>query len=377
MLWLATTNDQYQGCQFCLVVGPNIDLAKKLIRRMRNILRDIIVNSTETDTQTAIEINKVWIQAFPSNHLDAYRSLDKPKFIFLDEADFFRKGEQEDVRHVSERYIGKSNPSIIMVSTPNRPDGLMKAIEEEEPSIYHKIKLGYQVGLNKIYNDQDIVDAKESPGFDREYNLQYLGRIGNVFSSIDIETAIQLGEQYKGLEINPNNLLLAGVDPAFGSSSKAALTMVEFVKEHDIVRVVLSKEWDQSTPSAIAKYMHELHANHPTNLWFYIDGSGRSLINEAKVMFNESIRWDKEKDVKHYSSKIIPINFVTEHRKLLEHCHYLVSKGRVAIPKEYTNLITSLRTAWAEEWNLNKDESVANDHLDALRLALREIKFSE
>jgi hypothetical protein len=29
-----------------------------------------------------------------SNHIDAYRALDNPKFILLDEADFFRKGEQ-------------------------------------------------------------------------------------------------------------------------------------------------------------------------------------------------------------------------------------------------------------------------------------------
>ena len=34
------------------------------------------------------------------------KALDNPKFILLDEADFFRKNEQEDVRHVSERYIG-------------------------------------------------------------------------------------------------------------------------------------------------------------------------------------------------------------------------------------------------------------------------------
>ena len=33
----------------------------------------------------------------------------------------FRKSEQEDVRHVSERYIGKSDPYIVMVSTPNMP----------------------------------------------------------------------------------------------------------------------------------------------------------------------------------------------------------------------------------------------------------------
>ena len=136
MLWLATRSNEYQSCQFCIIVGPNIDLAKKLIRRMRNILRDVLINATETDTQTTIEINGVWVQAFPSNHLDAYRSLDKPKFIFLDEADFFRESEQEEVRHVSERYIGKSNPHIVMVSTPNRPDGLMHAIEEEQSIRY-------------------------------------------------------------------------------------------------------------------------------------------------------------------------------------------------------------------------------------------------
>jgi hypothetical protein len=43
--------------------------------------------------------------------------LDNPKFILLDEADFFRKGEQEDVRHVSERYVAKSDPYIVIRKT--------------------------------------------------------------------------------------------------------------------------------------------------------------------------------------------------------------------------------------------------------------------
>ena len=72
------------------------------------------------------------IEAYPSNHLDAYRALDNPKFILLDEADFFRKSEQEDVRHVSERYIAKSNPFIVMVSTPYAPDGLFESIEKNQ-----------------------------------------------------------------------------------------------------------------------------------------------------------------------------------------------------------------------------------------------------
>ena len=43
----------------------------------------------------------------------------------------FVKSEQDDVRHVSERYIGKSDPYIVMVSTPDRPDGLFARIEKE------------------------------------------------------------------------------------------------------------------------------------------------------------------------------------------------------------------------------------------------------
>ena len=196
MLWLAVKDSTYQNSQFCIVVGPNIDLAEKLIRRMRNIIGYKYIQNS---TQTTIDINSVHIQAYPSNHLDAYRSLDRPRFIFIDEGDFFRKDQQEDVRHVSERYIAKSDPFIIMVSTPNAPGGLFESIEKEEPSIYYKLRYNYQVGLNKIYEPEDIQTAKGSPSFEREYNLKYLGKIGNVFSPYDIDKAIELGEKYKDL----------------------------------------------------------------------------------------------------------------------------------------------------------------------------------
>jgi hypothetical protein len=55
--------------------------------------------------------------------------LPNVSFILLDEADFFPPGQQQDARDVSERYIAKSNPWIVMVSTPNVPDGLFEKIE--------------------------------------------------------------------------------------------------------------------------------------------------------------------------------------------------------------------------------------------------------
>jgi hypothetical protein len=107
MAWLCTNRNEIHGSsQMCIVTGPNIDIAIKLIRRLKNIF-ELKLGLVFDNKETVLELNGCTIEAFPSNHLDAFRALDNPKFIFLDEADMFRKSEQEAVRHVSERYIGK------------------------------------------------------------------------------------------------------------------------------------------------------------------------------------------------------------------------------------------------------------------------------
>ena len=372
MLWLAVKDDTYSKSQFCIVVGPNINLGEKLIRRMRHIIGYKYIQNT---TMTTIDVNNVHIQAYPSNHLDAYRSLDRPRFIFIDEGDFFQKGEQEDVRHVSERYIAKSDPYIVMVSTPNAPDGLFQRIEQEEPSIYHKLKYNYQVGLNKIFEPELIQQAKATPGFEREYNLKYLGKIGNVFTPYDIDKAVKLGEQLsvKALPINQYCLHICGVDPGF-SSSKTAVYVGEYLKEEKCIRIIYGKEYDKDTPSKIADDIHQLHRTY-LNFYCYVDGANRGFVNELKYRFGESTHWDKPENVFPQSNRILPVNFATNHKQMLEHLHNLMSKQKIAIPKEYELLIIALRTATAEEWSLKKDETVNSDSLDALRMLCIPIKF--
>jgi hypothetical protein len=99
---------------------------KKLFSGSSKGLAAVTVFDTK---ETVIELNGVNIEAFPSHHLDAMRGLPNVSFILLDEADFFPPGQQADARDVSERYIAKSNPYIVMVSTPNAPDGLFERIE--------------------------------------------------------------------------------------------------------------------------------------------------------------------------------------------------------------------------------------------------------
>ena len=126
--------------------------------------------------ETVVELNGVHIEAYPAHHLDAMRGLPNVSFILLDEADFFPR-EQQDARDVSERYIAKSNPWIVIVSTPNAPDGLFEKIEREPENacLYRRLFLDYTYGLGKIYSDREIEKAKASPSFEREYNLKYSG----------------------------------------------------------------------------------------------------------------------------------------------------------------------------------------------------------
>jgi hypothetical protein len=202
MAWLCLYDDSYRNSQMVIVTGPNQELAIKLIKRMKELFVNLGINFQTKET--VLELNGCSIEAYPSNHIDAFRSLTNPKFILCDESDFFRKNEQEDVRHVAERYIAKSDPFIVMVSTPNAPNGLFEMIEREpfDTCIYKKMFLDYTYGLDKIYSNEEIEKARRSPSFEREYCLKYQGLIGNVFSTRSIENALKV--PYNPLQIEPN-----------------------------------------------------------------------------------------------------------------------------------------------------------------------------
>jgi hypothetical protein len=156
MAWLCLKDDFLSGSQMCIVTGPRIDLAIALIDRMKKLLASSKGLTVFDTKETVIELNNVKIEAFPSHHLDAMRGLPNVSFILLDEADFFPPGQQQDARDVSGRYIAKSDPYIVMVSTPNAHDGLFERIEKEpeDTCIYKRLFLDYTYGIGRIYSTE-------------------------------------------------------------------------------------------------------------------------------------------------------------------------------------------------------------------------------
>ena len=239
MSWFCLKDDSLKGSQMCIVTGPRIELAITLIDRMKGLFTkaDSSQNHAQivrfTTKETVIELNGCHIEAYPSHHLDSMRGLTNISFIYLDEADFFPPGQQLDCRNVSERYIAKSNPWIVMVSTPNAPEGLFEKIEREpeETCLYKRLFLDYTYGLDRIYNMEEIEKAKTSPSFEREYNLKYLGKVGNVFHTLDIEAAICTGQEGKEMIDWSTSMLIGrsmGIDVAWGETSKFAIVITQF-----------------------------------------------------------------------------------------------------------------------------------------------------
>jgi hypothetical protein len=325
MAWLCLKDNSLSGSQMCIVTGPRIDLAIALIDRMKLFASKYpAVFDTK---EIVIELNGVKIEAFPSHHLDAMRGLPNVSFILLDEDDFFPRRQQQDARDVSERYIAKSNPYIVMVSTPNAPEGLFERIEKEseDTCLYKRLFLDYTYGIGKIYTAEEIEKAKQSPSFEREYNLKYLGKIGNVFHTKDIEAAIEKGRKYNPDNFNPYYSFTSrsmGIDPAYGSSA-FGIVVTQF--EDGIVQIMHAEEYHRPDYNEMLSLVYGLMSKYNVDS-VYVDGANPSFIKSLKLQIGEDADYDKV--IARYRSeglgdswskdmKIIPVNFNKEHKQCL------------------------------------------------------------
>ena len=393
MAWLCLKDNALSGSQMCIVTGPRIDLAIALIDRMKKLFVACSSSSkglAAFDTkETVIELNGAKIEAFPSHHLDAMRGLPNVSFILLDEADFFPPGQQQDARDVSERYIAKSNPYIVMVSTPNAPEGLFERIEKEseDTCLYKRIFLDYTYGIDKIYTAEEIEKAKQSPSFEREYNLKYLGKIGNVFHTKDIEAAIEKGRKYNPDAIGSSYFTSRsmGIDPAWGSSA-FGIVVTEWVDNH--IQILHAEEYHRPDYNGMLSTVYRLMSKYKIDK-VYIDGANPSFIKSLKIQIGEDPDYDKV--IARYKTeglgdswsqdmRIVPVNFNSEHKAMLGHCKMILEDegGRIAInPDRFDKLITALRTAVDNDGTLDKEATSYNDLFDAFRLALRFYQFRD
>ena len=273
-----------------------------------------------------------------------------------------------------------------MVSTPNAPEGLFERIEKEsvDTCLYKRIFLDYTYGIDKIYTAHEIEKAKQSPSFEREYNLKYLGKIGNVFHTKDIEAAIEKGRTY-----NPDNIISftstsMGIDPGYGGS---AFGIVVTQWANGIVQIMHAEEYHRPDYNEMLSLVYDLMSKYQVDK-VYIDGANPSFIKSLKLQIGEDPDYDKViaryraegwSDSWTKDMRIIPVNFNKEHKAMLGHCKMILENEpqKIAINPVFDKLITSLRTAVDNDGALDKESTSYNDIFNAFRLALKFYRYAE
>jgi hypothetical protein len=371
LVWKILYNNDLDYKNIFVVSGTHLRHANEVKVKMEELFRKRFPNMKLQSRFTDLWIKNTNIRIFPSRNVKDLRGYTDVSYLFIDEADYFEPSVNNELLHAITRYEEKSHCTTVMCSTPNRPDGLFHSIEQDKDSKYHKIFLHYTVGLDKIYDREEITKKMKEPEFPREYEGKYLGKIGNIFPPILVDATVNRYTEL-GLDKIPvvhQALHICGIDPAFGSSN-TAVVITEHLKSPDIVRVIYAKEFKRPNPQDIIDLCYDFHRKFYPNIRFLIDGSNAGFVRQMKVIFGEEPNYDPT-DTSLETQEIVPISFSAEHKQLLSHLYIMINKGYLAIPEKFDKLIISLRTAQANEYTLDKKQTSYDDSLDALRLSLK------
>jgi hypothetical protein len=157
--------------------------------------------------------------------------------------------------------------------------------EAEETCIYKRLFMDYSYGIGKIYTAAEIEKAKQSPSFEREYNLNYLGKIGNVFHTKDIEAAMEEGRKYNPDDFSPSYFtsISMGIDPAYGSSA-FGIVVTQFVDDH--IEILYAEEYHRPDYNEMLSVVYVLMTKYNVDK-VYIDGANPSFIKSLKLQIGE------------------------------------------------------------------------------------------
>jgi hypothetical protein len=168
--------------------------------------------------------------------------------------------------------------------------------QPEEKCIYRRIYLPYTVGIGNIFSKKDIEIVKRSTSFEREYNLKFLGLVGNVFLPEKIDANIRLGREhdiYRMMLSNPETVPLTqfyiGVDAGFGSS-KFAIVLVCITDEKLFVleTIELDRQEFNYRINKISNVMAQYNLTYE-NTKIFIDSSSPAVVMAVKQSLDEQI----------------------------------------------------------------------------------------
>ena len=345
MCWYGLTNDNAKGSRMLVVTGPNWDLAKDIIRRIKNLFDNKPYLIKDSTNLVVTLNNNTRLQAMPSNHIDASRSYDDISVFYIDEANFFNVVDDTNVRTVAERYIAKTNPYIIWVSTPYYPVGVFFQIGQEQQTNYERRWIDYKRGLNKIYTEEEIAEQRKSPSFATEYCLQWGMGTGNIFKEINIQK----------YDLAQHGRAILSLDPGYGSSK---FGIIQAEERNGIVHILDATSLERPSQSSIIEFIK-------TKIKLYnisdivIDQSNAGLVTELQAL-----------------RSISPFNFRESGQEATLYTVKAMDEKTVVVHPRFKDLILELQMArFNDRGTVDKTLGLTMDLFDAFIMALHKLKL--
>jgi hypothetical protein len=380
LIWKCVVNSDWKNGQAVVINSPRIQQSIDIVTRMKKLFTP---HNIYFDTKsTILEINGCTIMALPGNNLPSARSLPNCKAVILEEASFWDNSLQREALDTAERYIGKNDAFIVLISTSNRPGDLMEKLflEPEETCIYERRRLDYRVGENLIYTPSEILEARRSFSFSREYETRAVGMMGTTFKTDDILKAQSFS--YNPDEIPAGNYRVISVDPAWGSSNTGILVS-EFRDSR--VAILFAEEYPHETPENMVDLICDLYQKYYPIYRINVDSSQISFIKSCKRALSNQLREDidYENQIKMFKDnkcdwrlnmRLQPIYFNESNNKnMLSHVRTFLENGWLMIDKRFDKLLIALHTCSDIEGRINKNGANAMSHddiFDCLRESL-------
>ena len=282
ILWRSATDPFFQNKEAVIITGPNVDLAKGLIIRIKKLARGRV--SYVDLGAYGLQVRDAVIKCYPSNNMDSARGLPKVSVFFGDECAFFTMADDTQVRRIGERYIAKSEAYIIWVSTAgDEATGFFYVIKDENPSNYKRFHYYEEAGLRKnevthtsIFKLENIIESRKLDSHAQEYLGIWGHNIGDIYSqeAIDVITA----DDY---EIDPSDISMNRVgycDPAYGTSF---FGIVITETRQRIVYVIYSKSYERKSAKQMIDEMERLRDVYHCRTWG-CDGANPEVIKAMR-----------------------------------------------------------------------------------------------
>jgi hypothetical protein len=214
------------------------------------------------------------------------------------------------------------------------------------------------------------------------YEAEFISGGGNVYNLDAIDWSIQEGQK-EGYNVRSDLFYSTsmGIDPGFGSS-QCGMVVSQFVTDGSKVRILHAKQFERADYNAMVEEAYYLMSKYNVNLT-YVDGANPEFIKSLKLMIGERADYKEQLDqLKTLGQKpsdimkIIPVNFATENREMLQHSKNLLESHKLCIHPDFEELLNEIRSAIAIDGKLDKS-IYTHDLLDAFQLALKFYSYQQ